>query len=268
MIQKVIISAPFGNHVRFEGATSTLGTFTYMRRGGRLHRLWRILRTLRYDRRTGGWVNKLGLPNPGIGRFKKQVRRGLYLEDKIVSVLGFTGDEWSCLLKDMNEFTVAAVELNVSCPNIDNSLSGGVEFWHQFFESCVTENRTDRPLIVKIPPVRYHTFVEAAALAEIKTFHACNTLPCKAGGMSGPILTPLVLDAIKFIKKTVPDSTIIAGGGVKTTDDAIRYFKAGADHVALGSALLNPFRRRRLKRTIQWLNDTPKLPYLHKLGSS
>jgi len=268
MIQKVIISAPFGNHIRFEGATSTLGTFTYMRRGGRLYRLWRVLRTLRYDRRTGGWVNKLGLPNPGLGRFKQQVRRGLYLEDKIVSVLGFTGSEWTCLLKEMNEFTVAAVELNVSCPNIDNPLSGGVDYWQEFFEVCVKENRADRPLIVKIPPVRYHTFVEAAYFAGITTFHACNTLPCKAGGMSGPILIPLVLDAIKFIKKMVPNSTIIAGGGVKSTDDAIRYFKAGADHVALGSALLNPFRHRRLKRTIQWINNTSKLPRMRQTGRS
>ena len=61
-LQPIIIGAPFGNHLRFAGATPTLGTFTVANRGGLLWRLWRCLLTLRYRPEMGGWVNRLGLP--------------------------------------------------------------------------------------------------------------------------------------------------------------------------------------------------------------
>ena len=64
---RLVISAPFGNYL--EGAMCsirTLGTFTFNRRGGWLWRIFRVLWTVRYYHRLGAWVNRLGLPNPGI----------------------------------------------------------------------------------------------------------------------------------------------------------------------------------------------------------
>jgi hypothetical protein len=65
-MKSLVIGAPFGNYLERPYATSTVGTFTLTRRGGVLHRWWRVLSTLRYNSRIGGLVNKLGLPNPGI----------------------------------------------------------------------------------------------------------------------------------------------------------------------------------------------------------
>ena len=60
---KFFISAPFGNYVKPKGCISVTGTFTRNPQG---NRLWSVLKTLRYNRKLGGWVNKLGLPNPGL----------------------------------------------------------------------------------------------------------------------------------------------------------------------------------------------------------
>ena len=55
------IAAPFGNWIHHKNAVSVKGTFTLNPQG---NRLWSILKTLRHTK--DGWVNKLGLPNPGI----------------------------------------------------------------------------------------------------------------------------------------------------------------------------------------------------------
>src|SRR4051812_44252516 len=93
-MKRLIISAPFGNYLSFEGATSTVGTFTLSYRGGFWKRLWRVLLTVRYDRRNDSWTNKLGLPNPGLYTvLKEQIR------DKILSIHGFSESEWLLLAR-------------------------------------------------------------------------------------------------------------------------------------------------------------------------
>jgi dihydroorotate dehydrogenase len=259
-MKKVIISAPFGNYLKYSNCTSTYGTFTWAYRGSFWYRIWRMIRTLRYDRRTGGWVNKLGLPNPGIMAFyedlyKNSVNRALFkgtLDDVIqdtdtrivvngiVSLHGFNSEDWRALLDQAAVgLDCTAFELNVSCPNVTDSNSDHLRLFHDF-KKIMTRRGNETPLIIKIPPVNYRGLVDAAIDAGIFNFHACNTLPCKSGGMSGPILRPFVLEAIQYIRNEITDPTIIAGGGVRSVEDAQDYLDAGAKHVAIGSALLNP----------------------------
>ena len=63
MTPHFFISAPFGNYIKPKGTIPVAGTFTLNPRG---NRFWAVLKTLRYNTAQQGWVNRLGLPNPGI----------------------------------------------------------------------------------------------------------------------------------------------------------------------------------------------------------
>ena len=239
---RLIISAPFGNYITLSGhAVPTLGTFTFNRRGGVLYRIWRVLRTVRYYHRLGAWVNKLGLPNPGIWGLEKRVAGGFEVSDKIVSIKGFDLGEWTALTHICVSLDPLAVELNISCPNLhghrDDSLSA---VFTQVM--LVMAERTSIPVIVKLPPVNYEVPMEQAYEAGIRIFHCCNTLPVPHGGMSGKPLKPLSLAAVRYAK-SFPDALIIGGGGITSVDDAKEYLAAGADSVAVASMLFNPFNR-------------------------
>src|SRR6185312_8313558 len=95
MLNKLIIGAPFGNYLAWPGVTSTLGTYTAQRRAGPGKRLWRVLTTVRYHRRIQAWLNKLGLPNPGIDAL---VASGQQVYDRIVSLHGFSANDWHTLV--------------------------------------------------------------------------------------------------------------------------------------------------------------------------
>lgn len=230
-LKPLLISAPFGNYVQPRGATPTLGTFTAARRPGRV---WRVLRTVRYYPRIGAWVNKIGLRNPGIDWLADRVRAGrVDAADKIVSIHGFTADDWWRLLERVREIGPLAVELNLSCPNV-----GEIDWPEDLFARAIG---TGVPVIVKIPPVNYEMAVEQAVAAGARALHCCNTLPVPAGGVSGKPLKPVALACIREVRRTVPaDLRIIGGGGITTIADIDDYAAAGVQHVAIGTKAFNP----------------------------
>lgn len=234
-MKPLIISAPFGNYVQPVGATPTLGTFTAERRPGRW---WRALRTVRYYPRIGAWVNQIGLRNPGMAWLAERVQRGrIDVSDKIVSVHGFTPEEWGRLLERAAELRPLAIELNMSCPNI------GRADWPQWlFERAA---RLGLRAIVKLPPVNYREMVESAMAGGIGAFHCCNTIPVPRGGVSGKPLKPVALQCIGDVLRLAHEGArstliIIGGGGITTPADIDDYAAAGARHVALGTRVMNP----------------------------
>ncbi len=239
----VIIGAPFGNWFRSSEATSTLGTFTLRNRGHLPYRLWRCLRTLRPLRGTKGWVNKLGLPNPGLWRQLQS--KPLDFKGAIVSIKGFNKAEWGDLAGGLFNLDIMrrplAVEFNLSCPNVD----GGDELKDitRIVKGLLGRVRiADPSLIFKLPPVRWMDYVDPLYDMGARVFHLCNTIPVPQGGVSGYPVKPYSLWAIQEIKAKYSDVTLIGGGGIYTVDDAEDYQRAGADHVAVASALLSPFR--------------------------
>ena len=60
---KFFIAAPFGNWIKPIGCIPVTGTYTLHARG---NRLWSVVKSLRYDFKSQGWTNRLGLPNPGV----------------------------------------------------------------------------------------------------------------------------------------------------------------------------------------------------------
>ena len=234
-LRPVVISAPFGNYVQPAGTTPTLGTFTAEARSGRA---WRILKTVRYYRRLGAWVNKIGLRNPGIDWLAAKVDRGkIDVADKLISIHGFTPDDWHTLLEKVAALRPLGVELNMSCPNV-----GEIDWPPDLFADALSAaNAAGSLLIVKIPPVNWRLMVEAAAGAGVTHFHACNTLPVPAGGMSGLPLKPLALRVVGDLRTQHGDAlALIGGGGITTPADVEAYRQAGADHVALGTKLMHP----------------------------
>lgn len=234
-LKPLIVSAPFGNYVQPDGATATLGTFTAAARPGRF---WQVIKTVRYYRRLGAWVNKIGLRNPGIDSLIASAASGkVDASDKIVSIHGFAPDDWTSLIGKIAELKPLAVEMNMSCPNV-----GEVNWPTDLFADAVS---TGVPVIVKLPPVHYRGLFEQSAEAGVRTYHCCNTLPVAAGGLSGQPLKPVALQCIRdilgnLVAETRDEYTIIGGGGIRTTDDIDLYAGAGASRVAVGTKVFNP----------------------------
>jgi len=232
VLKPVVISAPFGNYIQPDGTTPTLGTFTAAARPGRV---WRVLKTVRYYPRLKAWVNKIGLRNPGMPWLVDKVNAGKKdVSDKLVSVHGFTADEWFALLDQAAAIKPLGVELNMSCPNV-----GHIDWPPELFERAVA---TGVPVVVKIPPVNYSDMLAQAVDAGVRCFHCCNTLPVPAGGVSGKPLKPVSLTAIRDIRSRGfgGDLTIIGGGGIYQPADVDDYRAAGADHFALGTKVMHP----------------------------
>lgn len=231
-LKPTIISAPFGNYIQPVNATATLGTFTRDARPGRVRQ---IIKTVRYYRRLRAWVNCIGLRNPGMGWLIDRAQTGkINVTDKIVSIHGFDAEQWQTLFEQIAAIKPAAVELNMSCPNV-----GQIDWPQSLFTSAM---QMAVPVIVKLPPVNYELIVDQARAAGVRAFHCCNTLPVPAGGLSGAPLKPLSLACIRALRarSDANDVILIGGGGIRTRSDIDDYVTAGANHFALGTITMNP----------------------------
>lgn len=232
---RLFVSAPFGNYVQPAGAVATLGTFTARARPGRV---WRVLRTVRYYPRLHAWVNRIGLRNPGIAWLAGRVASGrLRVDDKLVSVHGFATDEWWELLDRIAELRPRGVELNMSCPNV-----GEIDWPQGLFARALA---TGVPVVVKLPPVQFETMFVQALEAGVRAFHACNTLPVPAGGISGRPLKPVALQCIRRLRDLAgagawSELRVLGGGGVREPNDVDDYAAHGVCAVAVGTKVMNP----------------------------
>jgi len=204
----------------------------------------------------GGWLNALGLPNPGLAGF---VHRDLpFLRTLglpiIVSIAGHTLEEFQQIVEVLDdEEGGAAIELNVSCPNVragrlfgsDPSLTAGLV--------TALRRMTRRPLFVKLGPLVTDITAIAKAAADAGADALCcvNTLPGLAidvesrrpllgagpGGLSGPALRPLAVWSTWRVARATP-LPVIGAGGVRTARDALEFLLAGARAVAVASAAI------------------------------
>ena len=153
---------------------------------------------------------------------------------KLVSIHGFTPEDWTVLLEKAAPLEPLAIELNMSCPNV-----GHIAWPEDLFERAAA---TGVPIIVKVPPVNYDTMVEQAYAAGLRIFHCCNTLPNPGGGMSGKPLMAVALQCIQDLKRKpyFDELTIIGGGGIYEADDVDAYADLGVKYAAIGTKVMNP----------------------------
>ena len=196
-----------------------------------------------------GMLNSIGLANPGIDRFLAEALPRLRsLELPIwVSVGGFCADDYAEICSRLDDYEeVSAVELNVSCPNVESPTESAAQI--------VASSRlaTRKPLWAKLSAAAGDVVEVARAAQEagadglslINTVRGLalddrTLLPAlgtAVGGLSGPALKPIALAAVFdcFRATRLP---IVGMGGVQTGGDALDLIAAGAQHVALGTVL-------------------------------
>lgn len=251
-LEKLIIGCPFGNYFNLQGFTSTLGTFTLQNRGGNWKRLWRAIRTLRYNRRLQGWTSCLKLPNPGI--YYCLYKMDYW--DKIISIHGFDEQEWRLLIGSCySRLGCCTLELNISCPNstrktctrgFNADVLAAIRGW-------LTPIDVSKPIVFipKLPPINPLEHALPFYDLGVKYFHACNALPIPNGSLSGKPCKQFGIAGVEALRRRFlsdPDVKIIGGGGVTHFQDVKDYLSAGADHVAVASVLINPFNWSRVKK--------------------
>src|SRR5438874_12552605 len=196
-----------------------------------------------------GMLNAIGLANPGIDRF---LTRSLPQLEKLgvpvwVSVGGFESDDYAeiCLRLD-DHAEVSAIELNVSCPNVEAPVESTTQI------VAAARLATRKPLWAKLSPAvpDVGEVAKAAQAAGADGLSLVNTLrglkldartlrPALGpgqGGLSGPALKPIALAAVATCYRAT-GMPIVGMGGVQTGLDALELIAAGARHVALGTIL-------------------------------
>jgi dihydroorotate dehydrogenase (NAD+) catalytic subunit len=196
-----------------------------------------------------GMLNSIGLANPGIDRF---LTRNLPQLEKLgvpiwVSVGGFETDDYAdiCLRLD-DQPGVSAIELNVSCPNVEAPAESTAQI------VAGARLATRKPLWAKLSPAVPDIAEVAKAAQEagadglslVNTIRGLKLDPHTlrpalgpgAGGLSGPALKPVALAAVAACYRAT-QLPIVGMGGVRTGLDALEFIAAGARHVAVGTAL-------------------------------
>ena len=214
------------------------------RQGNPPPRLWEL---------PGGMINSIGLPNKGLP--------GYLVEDLpelaalpvplIVNVMGFSRGEVATLVSALAERDeVAALELNVSCPNVETGLVMGADPSEVSLLLAAVRPLTDKPLIVKLTPnatdvsgvARAAEQAGANAVSLINTIRGMAFDPVRngpwlggvTGGVSGPAVRAVALAQVHAVAAAV-SVPIVGMGGVQSGADALDLLRAGANVVAVGT---------------------------------
>jgi dihydroorotate dehydrogenase (NAD+) catalytic subunit len=209
---------------------------------------WRTVET------AAGLLNSIGLDNDGIDAF---IEHHLpYLRELptaiIVSIAGRDHDEFVAMAAQLDgKPGVAAIELNISCPNVAHGVDFGADagMCGQLVEAC--RKATKAPIIAKLTPnvTSIATIARAAAEAGADAISLINTVLGMAidwrkrrpmlgnvvGGLSGPAIKPIALRCVYQVAQAVK-TPLIGIGGIATIDDVMEFLVAGATAVQIGTA--------------------------------
>jgi dihydroorotate dehydrogenase (NAD+) catalytic subunit len=209
----------------------------------------------------GGMINSIGLPNKGLDGYLAEdlpqlaellaeAGAGGAPVPLITNVMGSTGEELAKLVAACEQRAeIAAIELNVSCPNVKTGLDIGADpgQLEQVVRDC--REHTRKPLIVKLTPntADVPACARAAEAAGADAVSLINTLRAMAlaegggpwlgggsGGLSGPAIRVVALAQVAAVARSV-GVPVIGMGGVQRADHARDLLGAGAALVAVGS---------------------------------
>lgn len=201
-----------------------------------------------------GLLNAVGLPNPGIHYFSKEIREAKELGvPVIVSVYGSSSEEFAEAAMVAVEAGADAIELNVSCPHVEKT---GAEIGQssQLVAEIVKKVKgiVDKPVFAKLTPnvADIAAVAKAAAEAGADAITAINTVKAmaidvettrpilanKVGGLSGTAIKPIAVRCVYEVCREV-DVPVIGCGGISTWQDAVEFMLAGASAVQIGTAI-------------------------------
>jgi dihydroorotate dehydrogenase (NAD+) catalytic subunit len=227
----------------------TTNTFTIEPREGNLKFLrvfgqkifpkpWSVVRKI-----PRGWINSSGWRNPGIEWAVKEFYPDLRKRDTniIFSIGGFCVEDYLIMIRKLNNLNLAAVELNISCPNVGSE----VECIDLLDFFIAAKHASSHPLIVKVGTSRYFQAALIAVETGIDALTAINTiggfhagLENGQGGVGGRRIKYISLDVVAVLKNTF-DIPVIASGGIYSFKDCQDFFKSGADAVSFGSVFMS-----------------------------
>ncbi len=203
-----------------------------------------------------GILNCIGLENPGVSAFKKDILPKLSAYDVplIANVVGKTVEEYGEVAEALTDSRIAALEINISCPNVK---SGSMAFGtHPETAAEVTRTvkaHTNLPVMVKLSPNVTDIVAIAKAVEEagadavslintlmgmaidLKTRH--SILGNITGGLSGPCVKPVALRMVWQVARAV-NIPVCGLGGIMTGIDAAEFLITGASAVQVGTATL------------------------------
>ena len=228
-----------------------------------------VLKGLSYKERKGnppqrivetpcGMLNSIGLQNPGVEYFVKNILPELKKYDTVLiaNIFGEDIDEYLKVAEYLNNVDeIKILELNVSCPNVKK---GGLAFGSdpEVLYSLVSKIKevSNKPLLVKLSPNITNILDTAEASIEggADGLSLINTLlgmaidvereepilATKTGGLSGGAILPVAVRMIyQVYEKYGNEVPLIGIGGISNTQDALQHFLAGAVSVQIGTAL-------------------------------
>ncbi|MFM7127982.1 MAG: dihydroorotate dehydrogenase [bacterium] len=202
-----------------------------------------------------GMLNAIGLDNDGLDYFLenhlpwlKTVGTSIF-----VNIAGETIEQFVEMARKVGDHEgVAAVELNISCPNVSHGLDMGVD--PSAIRTLVERVRAvcPYPVIAKLTPNVTDIVLPARAAFEggadavslVNTFKGMAVnwrkrrpiLANDIGGLSGPAIKPLALRMVWDVRRALPDLPIIGIGGISSLDDIMEFIVAGASAVQIGTA--------------------------------
>jgi dihydroorotate dehydrogenase (NAD+) catalytic subunit len=215
------------------------------REGNPPPRLWEL---------AAGMINSIGLPNKGLERYLSEdlpELTGLLPVPLVVNVMGFSIDEVAQLVSAFAEREeVAALELNVSCPNVETGLMMGAEPGEVSALLERVRPLTAKPLIVKLTPnatdvaavARAAEDAGASAISLINTIRGMALDPRSGepwlggvtGGISGPAVRAAALAQVYSVSRAVK-IPIVGMGGIQSGQNALDLLRSGATVVAVGT---------------------------------
>lgn len=212
-----------------------------------------------------GMLNGIGIQNPGVAAWSQQFgsRIGAAPTKVFGSAVGGTVDEFADVAGDLEAVGVEAIEVNLSCPN----LNGGTMFALDEVAAAAVikavRARVSIPIGAKLSPNAIDVAAIAGVVADVGAEWVVLTntvsgagidvrtrrplLSGIVGGYSGPPLKPIAMRCVIEVRKAHPDLPIVGCGGVASGEDVVEYLMAGAQAVAIGSAhFANPRIGRRI----------------------
>jgi dihydroorotate dehydrogenase (NAD+) catalytic subunit len=220
-------------------------------------------------------VNAVGLTGPGVEAWRRDHLPRLHDigATVVASIWGRSVAEFVDAARALSGADVAAVEVNASCPNLEDRSRVFAHSPSATAEVVAAARELDRPLWVKLSPNTPDLIeVAAAALAAgADALVLVNTVLGMAidverrrpilghavGGVSGPGILPIALRAVYECRAAFPGTPIVGVGGVSSGDDAVAMLMAGADAVEVGTATFaDPRAPWRVQAgLVSWLRD-------------
>jgi dihydroorotate dehydrogenase (NAD+) catalytic subunit len=203
---------------------------------------------------TGGFINAIGLSNPGVEAFKDELVKLDGSVPAVASIYGATPDDFQYLAREIEEM-VDMIELNVSCPHASGGCGASIGQDPEFTGEIVraVKKSVNIPVIAKLTP----NVTDLVEIAEASQKAGCDAITLinsvgpgmridletarpilhnKFGGLSGPAIKPIAVRCIYDVYGAV-DVPLIGVGGIRDYKDVVEFLFAGASCVQIGTAV-------------------------------